>query len=197
MTTFGYARVSSEDQDLSAQREALKAAGCEMIREEKASGKSRDGRDELAILLDFIRPGDVLIVTKLDRLARNTLDMLEIVETLAEKGAGFKSLAEPWADTTSPAGKLVVTIFAGFAEFERARIRERQREGIERAKARGVYVGRKRQHDPERIRERRAEGLSMSRIAAELGCSEDTVRRALRQKNGQPAKLAELGAPGI
>src|SRR5690554_5115579 len=121
MTTFGYARVSSEDQDLSAQHEALTAAGCDMIREEKASGKSRDGRDELAILLDFIRPGDVLIVTKLDRLARNTLDMLEIVESLAEKGAGFKSLAEPWADTTTPAGKLVVTIFAGFAEFERAR----------------------------------------------------------------------------
>lgn len=180
MTTFGYARVSTEDQDLTIQREALIAAGCEMVREEKRSGSSREGRDELAILLDFIRPGDTIVVTKLDRLARNTLDMLSIITEIGNKGAGFKSIAEPWADTTSPAGKLMLTVMAGVAEFERARIKERQREGIERAKSEGVYKGGKRRHDPDEIKRLKGDGLTHAEVCARLDCSEETIRRALR-----------------
>ena len=180
MAIYGYARVSTDDQSLDVQREALTAAGCDMIREEKRSGASQDGRDELRILLEFMRPGDVLIVTKLDRLARNTLDMLSIVSEIGNRGAGFKSIAEPWADTTSPAGKLMLTVFAGVAEFERARIKERQREGIERAKAIGVYKGCKRRHDPDEIKRLKGEGLSHAEVCARLDCSEETIRRALR-----------------
>lgn len=190
MTTFGYARVSTDDQSLDVQRAALKAAGCEMIREEKVSGASRDGRDELAILLDFIRAGDVLIVTKLDRLSRNTVDMLTIIQELGEKGVGFKSLAEPWADTTTPAGKLMLTVFAGVAEFERARLRERQREGIDRAKRNGEisektglpkYAGGKRRHDPAEIKRLKDDKKTHAEIQALLGCSDETIRRALRE----------------
>jgi DNA invertase Pin-like site-specific DNA recombinase len=114
-----------------------------MIREEKVSGASRDGRSELAILLDFIRPGDTLIVTKLDRLARNTIDMLTIITDLGSRGVTFISLAEPWANTDNPASKLMLTVMSGVATFERERIKERQREGIAKAKAAGKYKGRK------------------------------------------------------
>lgn len=180
MTTFGYARVSTDDQDLTIQREALQAAGCGIIREEKASGKSRDGRAELETLMQFIREGDTLIVTKLDRLARNTLDMLSIIQELGDRGVGFRSLAEPWADTTSPAGKLMLTVMAGVAEFERARIKERQREGIKRAKANGVYKGGTVKHDPEAIRAMVSAGKSKAAVARELGCSVMTVHRAFQ-----------------
>lgn len=180
MTTFAYARVSTDDQDLTVQREALKAAGCEIIREEKASGKSRSGRDQLDTLMQFIREGDTLIVTKLDRLARNTLDMLSIIQELGDRGVGFRSLAEPWADTTSPAGKLMLTVMAGVAEFERARIKERQREGIKRAKANGVYKGGTVKHDPEAIRAMVSAGKSKAAVARELGCSVMTVHRAFQ-----------------
>lgn len=180
MTTFAYARVSTDDQDLTVQREALKAAGCEIIREEKASGKSRSGRDQLDTLMQFIREGDTLVVTKLDRLARNTLDMLSIIQELGARGVGFRSLAEPWADTTSPAGKLMLTVMAGVAEFERERIKERQREGIEAAKARGVYKGGTVKHDPETIRAMVASGKSKAAVARELGCSVMTVHRAFQ-----------------
>lgn len=180
MTTFGYARVSTDDQDLTVQREALKAAGCEIIREEKASGKSRKGRDQLDTLMQFIREGDTLVVTKLDRLARNTLDMLSIIQELGARGVGFRSLAEPWADTTSPAGKLMLTVMAGVAEFERERIKERQREGIEAAKARGVYRGGTVKHDPAKIRAMVAAGKSKAAVARELGCSAMTVHRAFQ-----------------
>jgi DNA invertase Pin-like site-specific DNA recombinase len=106
---FGYARVSSDGQDLTAQRQALQAAGCDIIREEKVSGGSTSGREQLAILLDFIAEGDTLVVTKLDRLARSTLDMLTIITKLGERGVKFVSLAEPWANTDSPASKLMLT----------------------------------------------------------------------------------------
>jgi DNA invertase Pin-like site-specific DNA recombinase len=189
MSTFGYARVSSDEQDLTVQREALKAAGCEMIREEKASGASREGRKELQILMDFIRPGDTLIVSKLDRLSRSTGDMLAIITELGEKGVGFKSLAEPWADTTSPAGKLMLTVMAGVAQFERERLKERQREGIERVRRNGEisektgrykYAGPPQKYDPEQIRQMRASGMGPAAIARELGCSAMTVFRSLK-----------------
>src|SRR5690349_14050260 len=120
---IGYARVSPDDQDLAAQRAALTEVGCRRIYEEKVSGAERD-RPELARLLHHMRGGDVVVVARLDRLARSTRDLLEIAEQLEEAGAGLRSLAEPWADTTSPAGRMVLTVLAGIAEFERALIRE-------------------------------------------------------------------------
>jgi DNA invertase Pin-like site-specific DNA recombinase len=137
----GYARVSTDDQDLSLQRAALKKAGCKRLYEEKISGAKRQ-RPELNRLLDQLRAGDVLVVSRLDRLARSTRDLLEIAELLKQAEAGLRSLHEPWADTTSPAGRMVLTIFAGMAEFERDLINERTSTGRAHAKARGVRFGR-------------------------------------------------------
>lgn len=137
---LGYARVSTDDQDLSLQRAELGNHGCSRLFAEKISGATR-ARPELDRLLDHLRAGDVLVVTRLDRLARNTRDLLEIAERLTVVGAGLRSLAEPWADTTSPAGRMVLTVFAGMAEFERSLIIERTRNGRIAAKARGVKFG--------------------------------------------------------
>ena len=125
---IGYARVSTDDQQLDRQRAALRAAGCQRLYEEKISGARRD-RPQLARLLQHLREGDVVVATRLDRLARSTRDLLDLAESLNRAGAGLRSLAEPWADTTSPAGKMVLTVFAGIAEFERALIAERTRSG--------------------------------------------------------------------
>ena len=137
---IGYARVSTRGQDLDQQRAALGAAGCIRIFEEKASGAKRD-RPELARMLDHLRAGDVVTITKLDRLARSTADLLAIAERINEAGADLRSLAEPWADTTTPAGRMVLTVFAGMAEFERSLIVERTSAGRIAAKARGVRFG--------------------------------------------------------
>ena len=178
---FGYARVSTDDQNLDVQTHALKAADCDVILAETASGKSRDGRPKLALLMEVIGPGDALVVTKLDRLARKTLDMLELAETIGKKGAGFKSIAEPWADTTTPEGKLVFTIFAGFAEWERERIRQRQSEGIARARAKGIYKGRPPSIDRARVLELKAAGMGPAAIARELKIGESSVYRVLKE----------------
>lgn len=138
---IGYARVSTDDQTLDQQREALKATGCKRIYEEKASGARRD-RPELARMLDHLRTGDVITITRLDRLARSTRDLLDIAARLETAEAGLRSLAEPWADTTSPAGRMVLTIFGGIAEFERSLIHERTSGGRAAAKAKGVRFGR-------------------------------------------------------
>ena len=138
---IGYARVSTDDQDLTQQRAALQTIGCLRIYEEKVSGAKRD-RPQLARLIDQLRANDVVTVTRLDRLARSTRDLLDIAERLQEAGAGIRSLAEPWADTTSPAGRMVLTVFAGIAEFERALITERTSTGRVAARARGVRFGR-------------------------------------------------------
>lgn len=175
---YGYARVSSTDQSLNVQREALFKAGCENVREETESGKSMH-RPVLRTVLEFMREGDILIVTKLDRLSRNTVDMLTIIQELGERKIGFKSLAEPWADTTSPAGKLMLTVFAGVAQFERERLRERQREGIDEAQKNGVYKGGAKRYDDDYIRSMRAAGKMPAQIVHELGCSKATVKRAL------------------
>ena len=111
---LGYARVSTDDQDLTLQRTALREAGCKRVYEEKISGAKRD-RPQLARLLDQVRSDDVVLVSRLDRLARSTRDLLEIAEHLKEAGAGLRSLNEPWADTTTPAGRMVLTVFAGIA----------------------------------------------------------------------------------
>lgn len=137
---LGYARVSTDDQDLTLQRDHLRAAGCNKLFAEKVSG-ARRVRPELDRMLDHLRPGDVVTVTRLDRLARSTRDLLDISERIRNCGAGLRSLAEPWADTTSPAGRMVMTVFAGIAEFERSLILERTRTGREAAKARGVQFG--------------------------------------------------------
>ena len=138
---IGYARVGPDDQDLALQRAALKEAGCRRVFEEKVSGATRD-RPQLTRLLDHIREQDVLVVARLDRLARSTRDLLEIAELLRDAGAGLRSLGEPWADTTSAAGRMVLTVFAGMAEFERALIHQRTSSGRDAAMKRGVRFGR-------------------------------------------------------
>src|SRR5271166_6923428 len=135
---LGYARVSTEDQRLDIQRTRLTEAGCGKLFEEKISGAARQ-RPALEQLLQELRADDILVVTRLDRLARSTAELLRIAEVIAaEKGAGLQSLEEPWADTTTPAGRMVLTVFAGVAEFERALIRHRTNEGRQAAKRRGV-----------------------------------------------------------
>src|SRR4051794_32377587 len=150
LVLVGYARVSTDDQDLTLQRTALKQAGCKRLYEEKVSGATRD-RPALTRMLDQLREGDVVVVARLDRLARSTRDLLEIAEILKEGGTGLRSLAEPWADTTSPAGKMVLTVFAGMAEFERALIHQRTSSGRGAARVRGVRFGRPPKLTPEQI----------------------------------------------
>ncbi len=142
MHFYGYARVSTTGQDLTIQREALKAAGCKVIREEKVSGTSRQGRAELDTLLQFIRKDDTLVVTRIDRLARSVADLQDIVRTLREKGANLL-VTEQKVDTSTAAGKCFFDMLGVFAEFETNLRRERQMEGIAKAKAKGVYKGRK------------------------------------------------------
>ncbi|MFN7611091.1 MAG: recombinase family protein, partial [bacterium] len=133
---YGYARVSTDGQTLEAQLEALKAAGAEKVFQEKASGAKRD-REKLAALLASLNAGDTVLVTRLDRLARSTLDLLNTLDTIAHAGAGFRSLADTWADTGSAHGRLMLTVLGGLAEFERELIHARTSEGRARAKARG------------------------------------------------------------
>lgn len=144
---IGYARVSTTDQNLDLQLTALKEAGCGRIYQEKISGAKRD-RPELQRLLDQLRPDDIIVVWKLDRLARSTQNLLELVDQIKNAEASFCSLSEPWADTTSPSGKMIMTVFAGIAEFERELIRERTGAGRAAAKKRGVRFGR-----PEKMNE--------------------------------------------
>jgi len=138
---LGYARVSTDEQSLESQCQRLSAAGCEKLFEEKISGAARN-RPKLEKLVEQLRKGDVLVVTRLDRLARSTSELLRIAERITEKNAGLQSLDEPWADTTSPSGRMVMTIFAGIAEFERTLILSRTQEGRLAAQARGVAFGR-------------------------------------------------------
>jgi DNA invertase Pin-like site-specific DNA recombinase len=187
MAIYGYARVSTDDQDLTVQREALKAAGCEITREEKVSGGSREGRQELETLLAFLRPGDTLIVTKLDRLARSTLDMLTLITDLGKRGVGVRSLAERDIDTTTAAGKLMLTVFAAVAQFERERIKERQAEGIKKAKENGVYKGGKPRIDRDEVARLKAEGLNPTQISKKLGINRVTVYRLTAELEGKVA----------
>jgi DNA invertase Pin-like site-specific DNA recombinase len=175
---YGYARVSSIDQDLSLQRAALRAAGATIIRAEKASGASRKGRSELETLLEFLRPGDTLIVTRIDRLARSLRDLQNIVHELREKGVHLKATEQP-IDTSTAAGKAFLSMLGVFAEFENNLRRERQMEGINAAKARGVYRGRKPSIEPDEIRRLRKEGLGATEIARKLGVGRASVYRVL------------------
>lgn len=151
MALYGYARVSSNDQDFALQEQeqeqALRAAGCDVVRAEKASDTSRAGRTELETLLDFLRRGDTLVVTRIDRLARSIKDLQDIVHTLKARGVTLKATEQP-IDTRSAAGQAFLDMLGVFAEFESNLRRERQLEGIAAAKARGAYHGRKPSVDP-------------------------------------------------
>jgi len=179
MARYGYARVSTHDQDLETQKTRLSAAGCDLVRSEKVSGKSREGRDELAILIDFIRPGDELVVVKLDRLGRSTRDVLNLVHELDAKGAALRVL-EPEFTTGTDTGRILVTVLGMVAEMERTFIADRQRAGIEKAKKAGVYKGREAKMPVGTIRARHDAGESPTKIAADLKISRMSVYRALK-----------------
>ena len=186
MTKIGYARVSTVGQDYEGQVERLKAEGCTVIRSEKVSGGARDGRTELATILDFLRPGDELIVTRLDRLGRDTRDVLNIVHECDQRGASLTVL-EPFVSTKGDTGRIVLTVLGMVAEMERSFIKARQREGIARAKADGAYKGGKRRIDPGKVAELRASGKGPSEIARVLGASRMQVHRILQQSfNADP-----------
>jgi DNA invertase Pin-like site-specific DNA recombinase len=179
MTAFGYARVSTDGQTLAAQDAALRAAGCAKVFSEKASGAKTD-RAALAKAIAALSDGDVLLVTRLDRLARSTRDLLNTLDAIGKAGAGFRSLADTWADTTTPHGRLMLTVLGGLAEFERHLIAARTSEGRKRAKARGVHMGRPSALTPHQQREalaRREAGEALTDIARTFGVSHTTIGR--------------------
>ena len=178
---YGYARVSTTDQELSVQLEALKKYGCENIREEKVSGTSMQGRDELKVLLDFMREGDELVVTRVDRLARSVFDLQDIVKTLDEKGVTLCATEQP-ISTKDATSKCFLDMLSVFAEFETNLRKERQMEGIAKAKEKGVYKGRKPSVDVQKVKELRDSGLGASAIAKELGIGRASVYRALENE---------------
>jgi DNA invertase Pin-like site-specific DNA recombinase len=179
MTTIGYARVSTTDQDLSIQEAALKAAGCEVIRAEKRSSTTTEGREELRTVLDFLRPSDVLMVTRIDRLARSIGDLQDIVRAVKARGASLRATEQP-IDTSTAAGKCFLDMLGVFAEFETNLRRERQLEGIAKAKAAGIYKGRRATIDIVKVRQMKAEGLGASEIARVLKIGRASVYRALQ-----------------
>jgi DNA invertase Pin-like site-specific DNA recombinase len=179
MTIYGYARVSTDGQSLASQDAELHAAGCAKVYAEKISG-ARSDRPELAKALKRLTVGDVLIVTRLDRLARSTRDLLNILDDIAKRGAGFKSLHDAWADTTSAHGRLMVTILAGLAEFERELILARTSDGRTRAKARGIRFGRPAAltvHQRQEALQRLANGEAQADVARSFNVSQATISR--------------------
>lgn len=183
MTTIGYARVSTTDQDCAIQEAALKATGCDVVRSERKSGVTTAGRDELATVLEFLRPGDALVVTRIDRLARSVGDLVGIVDAIGAKGATLRATEQP-IDTSSAAGKAFLQMLGVFAEFEHAIRKERQMEGIAKAKAAGVYRGRKPSVDVAAIQRLHGEGKSHTEIARQLGVGRTSVYRALENTAG-------------
>ena len=175
---YGYARVSSIGQDLSIQMEALKNAGCETIRKEKVSGTSIQGRDELNTLLEFVREGDELVVTRIDRLARSVRDLQNIVFDLDQRGVTLSATEQP-INTKTSAGKCFLDMLSCFSEFETNIRKERQMEGIAKAKEKGVYKGRKPSVDIDKVKELKENGLGASQIARELNIGRASVYRAL------------------
>src|SRR6202521_2632675 len=179
MAIYGYARVSTDGQSLTTQIAELKSAKCEKIFQEKISG-ARSDRKQLARLIAVLARGDVLVVTRLDRLARSTRDLLNMLGTIAKRGAGFKSLRDTWADTTTPHGRLMLTVLDGLAEFERELIRARTGEGRIRAKERGVRFGRPRKLTPHQRKEaltRLAAGETQADVARSYNVNATTIGR--------------------
>lgn len=177
MAWVGYARVSSVGQSLDVQLEQLEAAGCEKVFSEKRSGRSTTDREELARALDYVREGDVFVVTRLDRLARSITDLRQIVDRLSAKGVQFKALQQATMDTTRSDGKLLLNILASFAEFEADIRKERQADGIAKAKAQGVYKGRPAKIKPGDIEALLVEGVRPTEVARRLGIGRATVYR--------------------
>jgi DNA invertase Pin-like site-specific DNA recombinase len=181
----GYARVSSVGQCLELQREQLTDAGCTKIFEEKRRGGSREDRDQLAACLEYVREFDTLVVTRLDRLARSIVDLRQIVDTLSAKGCAFRALQQSVVDTGTSSGRLTLNMLAAFAEFENDLRRERQREGIEKAKLEGRYRGRPATLPVEQILELKAQGQRPSDIARLANVSRSSVYRALSRPPGK------------
>ena len=178
MARIGYSRVSSLDQDLDAQVARLQSEGCLIVRSEKVSGATREGRPELAIVLQFLRAGDELVVTRLDRLGRDTRDVLNLIYECEQRGASVTVL-DPLVSTRGEMGHVVLTVLGMVAQMERRFIKERQREGIERAKADGRYVGVTRSIDRAAVLARKAAGESVAAISSAMGCSRMQIYRVL------------------
>jgi len=184
MAIVGYARVSSVGQSLDVQLEQLKAAGCDKVFAEKVTGTTTKGRDQLALALDYVREGDVLVVTRMDRLSRSLTDLRLTVDQLTAKGAGFRALQQSGIDTTRPEGKLMLAMLGAFAEFETDIRKERQLEGIAKAKAEGVYKGRKPSVPVDEVRRLAAEGVGPTDIGKRLRIGRASVYRALAGLGG-------------
>ena len=182
MKKYGYARVSTTDQDLTVQKEALEPF-TDMIREEKQSGTSLKNRSELRTILDFIHEGDVLVVTRIDRLARSVADLSAIVKELMDKGASLE-VTEQNIDTSTATGKAFLQMLGVFAEFETNIRRERQLEGIAKAKQEGKYRGRRKSIDREAVKKLQQEGKGPAAIAKELGVARSSVYRLLEEQTG-------------
>jgi len=179
MTVIGYARVSTSGQTLDAQLEQLGGAGCVRVFRETMSG-ARSDRPQLTAALKALEEGDTLIITRLDRLARSTRDLLDIVHTIETKGATLKALTESWADTTTPTGKLILTVLGGLAEFERTLIADRTAEGRDRARKAGKRLGRPFKlttYQRQAVLDMRAQGEDNAAIARILGVSRSTISR--------------------
>ena len=181
MTTLvGYARVSSVGQSLDVQEELLRADGCAKVFAEKRSGRTTQDRDQLTAALEWVREGDVFVVTRLDRLARSITDLRQIVDRLTAKGVGFKVLQQRGLDTTTSEGRLMLNLLASFAEFEADIRKERQADGIAKAKAAGVYQGRPPSIDPALVARLKAEGVGPAEIAKRLQIGRASVYRVLK-----------------
>ncbi len=180
MARIGFARVSTLDQDLDTQVARLKGEGCAIIRSEKVSGASRDGRAELATILQFLRPGDELVVTRFDRLGRDTRDVLNLIHECEQRGA-FVTVLDPHVSTRGEMGHVVLTVLGMVAQMERRFIKERQREGIVKAKADGAYKGGNRRLDRDAILQLHQQGHGASAIARTTGCSRMQVYRIVEE----------------
>ncbi|TIL35956.1 recombinase family protein [Mesorhizobium sp.] len=184
MSRIGYARVSTIDQDLETQIAKLKAEGCGIIRSEKVSGASRDGRAELATIIDFLRPGDELVVTRLDRLGRDTRDVLNLIHECEQREA-FVTVLDPHVSTRGEMGHIVLTVLGMVAQMERRFIKERQLEGIEQAKRKGIYRGGTPRLDYQRVAELVRANIPVSEIAKTMKCSRMQVYRILKRPSLQ------------
>lgn len=177
MAVVGYARVSSAGQSLDLQLEQLRAVPCDEIFSEKMSGTSVKGRDAFQEMMRFVRKGDVLVVTRLDRLARSLTDLSRIIDELGAKGVGFRCLQQGAVDTTKPEGRLMLQLLGSFAEFETAIRKERQKEGIEKAKAEGRYRGRPKSIDAQEVRRLLDSGMGPTAVAKALGVGRASIYR--------------------
>jgi DNA invertase Pin-like site-specific DNA recombinase len=188
MSEVGYARVSSVGQSLDVQEAALKEAGCEKVFSEKRTGTTTDNRDALAQALEWVRAGDVLVVTRLDRLARSITDLRQIIDRLTAKGVGFRAIQQGGIDTTKAEGRLMLNMLASFAEFETDLRKDRQADGIAKAKEKGVYRGRPPKSDPAvmaaEIARLEAEGIGATEIAKRLGMGRASVYRLKNASSG-------------